>query len=290
MSPLPVICFLAGFRRDRRPRDLGRGHLHEDTLGRARSHDARTGRAPENGPRLPAVKTLRPVRRPGHAATWLLALLLGVASLSAAEVQQHGLVFEEWVRDTFFDGYRPRNYTQKWDIPAAMNTRFGGVPVNPKAIKYGAPVDLGDALRQFQIDEPFLLVVGFWRQEGEAKRFVNIVSPRIDPAAWRQLWGPVTLADLQRLDAVIKDKSLTPGAARAAALKIKNAPPFTESIFVVNPKIDSKTQRRLQCSLRFDDVFRHLVPGGNPAMQDQPTLWGVPFPTAVTSQPRSFAR
>lgn len=227
---------------------------------------------------------LRPLR--------ILAVLLALAWTVAAaqEVQQHGLVFEQWVRDTFFAGYRPPIYTQKWDIPAAVNTRFGGVPVNPKAAKYGAPVDLGDALRQYRIDEPFLLVIGFWQQEGEDKRFVNIVSPRIDPAAWRKLWGPVTLADLQRLDAVIKDKSLTPEAARAAALKIKKAPPFTQSIIVVNPKIDSKTQRRLQCSLRFDDVFRHLVPGGNPAVQDQPALWGVPFPTAVASKPRTFSR
>lgn len=219
-------------------------------------------------------------------------LLLAAALItgSAQEVQQHGLAFEEWVRDAFFGGYRPRNYTQKWDIPADVNTNFGGVPVNPKAAKYGTPVDLGDALRQYRIDEPFVLVIGFWQQEQDGKRFVNIVSPRIEPATWRRLWGPVTLADLQRLDAVIKDKSLTPEQARSAALKIKNAPPFTQSIIVVNPKIDSKTQRRLQCSVRFNDVFKHLVPGGNPAIQAQPALWGVPFPHTVTSGPRVFAK
>ncbi len=204
----------------------------------------------------------------------------------AQEVQQHGLVFEEWVRATFFDGYRPRSYTQKWDIPAAVNKNFGGVPVNPKAAKFGTPVDLGDALRQFAIDEPFILVVGFWRQEADEKRFVNIVAPRVDPIAWKKLWGPVTLADLKKLDAVIKDRSLTPAEARAAAQKIKSAPPFTQSIIVVNPKIDSQTQRRLQCSVRFNDVFRHLVPGGNPEVQEQPALWGVPFPATVASGPR----
>jgi hypothetical protein len=229
----------------------------------------------------------RPVRAFAVRALLLAAVLF---TASAQEVQHHGLVFEEWVRATFFAGYRPPNYTQKWDIPAAANTNFGGVPVNPKATKYGTPVDLGDALRQFRIDEPFILIVGFWQQEQDEKRFVNIISPRIDPATWRKLWGPVTLADLQRLDAVIKDKSLTPEQARAAALKIKNAPPFTQSIIVVNPKIDSKTQRRLQCSVRFNDVFKHLVPGGNPEIQEQPALWGVPFPRTVASGPRVFAK
>ncbi len=134
------------------------------------------------------------------------------------------------------------------------------MPVSLKAAKYGAPIDLGDALRQFDIAEPFILALGFWEQDGDEKRFVNLVAPRIELAAWRKLWAPVTRADLERLDAVIKNKSLTPEEARAAAKKIKNAPPFTSAIIEVNPKIDSKTQRRLQCSLRFDDVFKYLAP------------------------------
>lgn len=119
---------------------------------------------------------------------------------------------------------------------------------------------------------------------------MNLIAPRIEPATWRKLWGPVTLADLQRLDAVIKDKSLTPSQARTAALKIKNAPPFTQSVIVVNPKIDSKTQRRLQCSLRFADVFKHLAPDANSQPQAQPALWGVPFPQNIASKPRTFAK
>lgn len=229
------------------------------------------------------------VRRRNFRA-WLLVALFVVGGVFAQEVQQHGLVFEAWVRDTFFDGYKPASYTQKWDIPAAQNKTHGGVPVNPKAAKYGTPVDLGDALRQFRIAEPFILVIGFWRQEGDEKRFVHIVAPRIEPASWKKLWGPVTLADLEKLDAVIKDKSLTPEQARAAALKIKNAPPFTHSVIVVNPKIDSKTQRRLQCSLRFEDVFKFLAPGADSRAQEHAALWGVEFPQPIASKPRAFAK
>src|SRR5688572_10798196 len=133
---------------------------------------------------------------------WLAAILLSVG-IFAQEVQQHGFVFEAWVRETFFGGYRPASYTQLWDIPAAINTQHGGVPVNPKVAKLGTPVDLGDAVRQFKIDEPFVLAIGFWEQLGEEKRLVNIVAPRVDAAQWRKLWGPVTLADLARLDAVV---------------------------------------------------------------------------------------
>ena len=241
-----------------------------------------------------------PNRRPNHShprpaskrfprLVFFLIGLVFTTTASAAEVQQHGLIFERWICDTFFEGYRPPSTTQKWDIPAAINRAHGAVPVNPKAAKYGAPIDLGDALRQFEINEPFILLIGCWQQEGADKRFVTFVAPRIEPGTWRKLFGAVTLADLQRLDAVIKDRSLTPAQARAAAQKIKSAPPFTTSIIVFNPKIDSKTQRRLQCSLSFEDVFRHLAPDAERTPQRQPELWGVAFPHPLESKPRQFA-
>lgn len=122
----------------------------------------------------------------------LLPLLLGLFLVAPAqEVQHHGLVFEQWVRATFFEDYQPADYTQHWDIPAAANRQHGGVPVNPKLCKHGTAVDLGDALRQFDIGEPFNLVIGFWRQEVGNKRIVNLLAPDTnpDPQARPALWG-----------------------------------------------------------------------------------------------------
>ncbi|HEY0945999.1 MAG TPA: hypothetical protein VGD81_12060, partial [Opitutaceae bacterium] len=148
---------------------------------------------------------------------------------------------------------------------------------------------LGDALRQFAIDEPFLLVIGYWRQEGRAKRFVKIVAPRVEPETWRKLWGPVTRADLERLDALVKDRSIDHREVRRRVLAMKNAPPFSEATIVLNPKIDSRGQRRLQCSLRFADVFKYLAPSTSPAGQERAVLWGVEFPGPIESPPRGFA-
>lgn len=213
----------------------------------------------------------------------------------AAEVQAHGLVFERWVRDAFFDSYPAQGYTDKWDIPAAANhlpdPALAGLPVNPKATRFRSPVGLGDALRQFDVDEPFILVLGYWEQPSPGhKRFVKILAPRIEPAAWRALWGPVTRADLERLDAVIKDRSLTPAEARRRAQAMKSRPPFSEAVFVLNPKIDERGQRRLQTSLRYADVLKHLAPDASPGPDEAPSLWGVPFAGPVESAPRAFAR
>ncbi len=219
----------------------------------------------------------------------VVTLVVGGFSASAKEVQNHGVVFEKWIRDTFFDGYTPSSYTQKWDIPASANLRFGGVPVNPKATKYRAPVDLGDAIRQFKIDEDFIFVIGYWQQEEGKKRFVNVVAPRLNAREYRKLWGDLKLEDLQKLDAVIKE---TPDylEARKLAQAMKKTAPFNTSIIKLNPKIDSKSQRRLQCSLSFKDVFKYLVPTADPAIQEQPLLWGVPVLGAFDSPSRSFRK
>lgn len=226
----------------------------------------------------------------------LAALLLGGQAANAHEVQAHGLVFERWVLDTFFNSYRPAGYTQKWDIPAEANRladpALTGLPANPKAVKLGAPVGLGDALRQHDIDEPFLLILGYWEQVSpEEKRFVKIIAARVEPETWRGLWGDVTRADLERLDAVIKDRDRTPAEARRSAQAMKARPPYSTSVIVLNPKIDSKGQRRLQCSLRYEDVLKHLAPGiaPGPNRDSPPALWGVAFSETVASKPREFA-
>ncbi len=215
--------------------------------------------------------------------------LAGKPPVARQEVQRHGVVFEEWIRDTFFGGYRPPDYTQRWDIPANVNTNHGGIPVNPKAAKFGTPVDLGDALRQFDIQESFLLIVGFWQQDGAVKRFVNVQAVRVEPEQWRRLWGSVTRADLERLDALIKDPSRDVLAARREAQAMKRRPPFTEAVIQVNPKIDAN-QRRLQCSLRFADFFTHLAPEADRGKTNAPKLLGVPLPAEVVSPPRTFGR
>jgi hypothetical protein len=223
----------------------------------------------------------------------LYLVLLSWVPVNAREVQSHGLLFEKWVRDTFFEGYTPKGYTQRWDIPAEMNKEHGGIPVNPKAIKYGTPVDLGDAIRQFEIierGETFMLIVGFWEQiTPTEKRWVQSQAVTVTPDQWRKLWQPVTKPDLEKLVAVIKDKSLTLDEARAKAKAIKGSAPFTESVMEVNPKIDG-SQRRLQCSIGFKDFFKHLAPGADPTKQEHPKIFGVAVPLSFSSSPREIGK
>lgn len=217
-----------------------------------------------------------------------LLLLLSVLVLSAPaqEVPRHALVFEKWVRDTFFAGYKPAGPAPRWSIPAAANQDHGGLAVNLAFTRHGAAVDLGDALRHYEIDQPFILVLGFWRQEGDTKRVTALFAPEITPAQWRKLWGPVTYSDLLKFDALIKDPGLPLEELRRLALKMKNSPPFTDAVLQVNPRIGADGSRRLLCSLRFADVFAYLVPDANQQPQAQPALWGVKHPGPILSPAR----
>jgi len=230
---------------------------------------------------------------PYKIAKRLIAVsMIGFSSVSSAqEVQNHGLWFEHWLCDTFFDGYRSTEYTQKWDIPAEANKHHGGLPVNPKATKLGSPIGFGDALRQFELTggtESFILIVGFWEQTTPTtKRWVNTQAVTVTSEKWRKLWHPITRADLEKLDAVIKDTTRSLEETRRLAQQIKSKPPFTEAIIVVNPKINS-TQRRLQCSLGFNAFFDHLLTGKERTAQQNPTIWGKPIPKMPDSAPRTF--
>lgn len=225
------------------------------------------------------------------AVLWVLAVS-GAALISAAagasEVQRHGLGFEHWVADTFFGGHRSSGATDKWDIPAAANKSHGGIPVNPKATQHGEPVLLGDALRQYDIDEPFLLIVGFWDQDGSGKKFVQSLATRVEPGPWRKLWAPVTRADLEAMDRLVKDTSRPVAEVRREVLRRKKRPPFSEAVIQLNPKIDH-SQRRLQCSISYVRLFRNLAPGRDRQARSQALIFGRRIPPIPVSPPRHLS-
>jgi hypothetical protein len=216
-----------------------------------------------------------------------LILCLAASLAHATEVQRHGLSFEHWVADTFFGGHRLSGPTDKWDIPASANKNHGRIPVNPKATQYGEPVLLGDALRQYDINEPFLLIVGSWEQDGRGKKFVQSLVARIQPDQWRRLWAPVTRKDLEAMDKLVKDTSRPISEVRKEVLRRKKLPPFSEAVIQLNPKID-QSQRRLQCSISYVRLFKNLAPGRSRKAQPFAEIFGRRIPSIAVSPPRNL--
>ena len=146
---------------------------------------------------------------------------------------------------------------------------------------------LGDALRQYDINEPFLLIVGFWKQDGRDKKFVQSLVARIEPDQWRELWAPVTRKDLEAMDKLVKDTSRPISGARREVLKRKKQPPFSQAVIQLNPKID-KSQRRLQCSISYVRLFKNIAPDRDRKAQPFAEIFGRPIPSVPASPPRKF--
>jgi len=209
------------------------------------------------------------------------------------EVHHHGFSFEQWVRDTLFEGYSG-NYTQKWDITPEVNNHraippdWHHLPVSVKTAKFGSPIGLGDVLRQRKIVEPFILIVGFWRQRSPSEKwFEDIGWVKFTPNMWDSLWGSLSLDQLSEIDQIVKDTATHYTIVRKQAQQAKCLlAAASGSRIVINPKIDSKQQRRIQCSLPFQ-VFWQCV-GREARVQEHPELFGFPFKNPVISSARTF--
>lgn len=208
------------------------------------------------------------------------------------EVQRHGFDFENWVKETFFAEF-DANYTQKWDIPVQANhlkiipKEFRNLPVSIKTCKFGSPIGFGDAIRQFNNNEDFLLIVGFWQQSESYKNFTAVEGVKILASDWKNLFSPLDSADLILLDSTIKNIESHYSEARKTAKEIKNSDKFKQAKIVLNPKIDSKTQRRLQCSLPFNIFWRDFV-GKEPYQNINCDLFGEKVPNPFLSGQRIF--
>ncbi len=209
-----------------------------------------------------------------------------------AEVQRHGFDFENWVKETFF-ARSHINYMEKWDVPSELNISIavpGGLqrlPVSIKTCKHGSPIGFGDALRQFENEEDFLLIVGFWKQMGAFKNFVAVEAAKVTVEDWQTLFMPIFEDDIKKLDSTVKNRSVDYWEARRQAKEAKKSDKFKSARIVLNPKIDSKNQRRLQCSLP-SSVFWNNIAKKAPYEDKDCKLFGEKVPNPFLSNPRTF--
>jgi len=209
-----------------------------------------------------------------------------------AEVQRHGFDFENWVKEMFFAEFEA-GYTQKWDVPSEANDlakipkEFHHLPVSIKTCKFGSPIGFGDALRQYNNNEDFLLIIGFWKQDGIYKNFVAVEGVKILMSNWKNLFLPLNAAHLTLLDSTIKNVELHYSEVRRIAKELKNSDKFKQTKIILNPKIDSKTQRRLQCSLPFGIFWQDFV-GKAPYQNIDCDLFGRKVPNPFFSGQRTF--
>jgi hypothetical protein len=167
------------------------------------------------------------------------------------ETQNHGFAWETEIATLAFELKEKLNYTATHDIPKELNKFDNNENVSIKTTGSGT-VCMGDAVRVFRYTpgEKHTAIIVKYTQEGTNKKLTNVYELDLDNRS--ALWGSVTLEDVQELNTLVC--SMPHGKERDAAItnaiNAKKKELNSKSGLVrFNPKIDSKKQRRLQCSI-----------------------------------------
>ena len=181
------------------------------------------------------------------------------------EVQQHGNYYEDLktrqitgLDKKTYDSLKSNGYTSGMDIMKGL------LSLCDWSIKTTGTnsINCGDILRRREEDK-YNLVVAVWEQVGMTKVFHTEYTFYISPSDSQKLWGNMSYMRLKEYDDYIK--SIPAGLDGQQESKIertilKTATEDKNALFTINPKVDSKKQRRVQCSLKIKQLIKAGIP------------------------------
>jgi|TARA_R100001443_G_scaffold453_11_gene1799 hypothetical protein len=179
-----------------------------------------------------------------------------------AEVQLHGNNFED-LKIRELTGLSKKDYDSlkgKGGYTSAMDLIEGLIVDKNYSIKTakGNKVDCGDILRRMREDN-YTIIVGQWSQDGLQKIFHTEYTFNIKSGDKKKLWGDMNYDDVVSFDKFIK--SIPHGKEGQQTTKEereirKNKISCDKALMSIHPKVDSKNQRRVQCSFKISDLIK----------------------------------
>ena len=177
------------------------------------------------------------------------------------EVQAHGNYFEDLkIRELTgfskdeYDSMKDNGYTSSMDIVKGLHS---DKDVSIKTAK-GRKVDCGDILRR-RSETEYDIIIGVWDQVGDSKIFHTEYTFHIKPEHETLLWGRMSYEKLREFNEYIK--SIPEGRTAQKETKVERQvlKTITEDVdaqMKIHPKVDSKKQRRVQCSFNIDKLIK----------------------------------
>lgn len=177
-----------------------------------------------------------------------------------AEVQAHGNAYEDYkiynltgLSKKEYDKLKKNGYTSPFDLVKDLKVDFDG------AIKTTGnnTICCSDIQRMYGHGD-YTLIVGVYNQVDNKKVFHTEYQFFIKKEDFDKLWGNTSVEKLNEY--VNKVKSIKHG--KEAQEEYQKVADFWKldvkddnALFVINPKVDSKKQRRVQCSLHIDKLI-----------------------------------
>jgi len=172
--------------------------------------------------------------------------------------QLHGKEYENHIK-LAFPGVSDEivSSLSKWDIDAKYD--YKNLPTSIKSSAAKGSIELSDARRFWGINEPFRLILGIYDQINNVKYFNSLHEFEITHDEHKILLGNITYDEISKFHESLKEFELGDhDKARKYAHDINKNNFKKRSVLNLNPKIDSKTQRRLQCSINFSDLINNV--------------------------------
>jgi hypothetical protein len=214
------------------------------------------------------------------------------------EVQSHGVLFEDSVIRAITglskDEYQTKlenAYTASMDVVKGIES---DADYSVKVSKDGKSIGCGDILRFVRHcrDGEFTMVVGAWCQvTPEIKRYNCIYEFDIKPDHYAKLWAGITEQSLEPFVEYVKSIPHGPEGqlAHQKLWKQKRKDIYNlhgQGICKIDAKVDSKKQRRVQCSVK----IRDLIATKEITHRKYETEYkGIKLPYEQDSGPRQFA-
>ena len=181
------------------------------------------------------------------------------------EVQAHGNYYEDLktrqitgLSKADYDALKENGYTSGMDIMKGL------LSISDYSIKTtnGNKIDCGDVLRRRQ-ETDYNLVVGCYSQVGDNKVFHTEYTFYIKPEHEQKLWGRMNYNLLAEYVNYIKNIPAGKKAqqeTKAERTLLKNCVSDKNALVKIHPKVDSKKQRRVQCSVKIKELIKADIP------------------------------
>jgi len=181
------------------------------------------------------------------------------------EVQAHGNTYESAVIKEItglskeeYDALKDNGYTDEFDLVKGLIVDYDG------SIKSTGSntIDCADIQKKMQ-HKQYNLIVGKYDQVGDSKVFHTEYVFFIQPEHHNLLWGNMRMDDIDAFVNYIK--SIPSGKVAQQDSKIarkifKEEIQDKTALYTINPKVDSKNQRRVQCSLKITELIAAGIP------------------------------
>jgi hypothetical protein len=178
-----------------------------------------------------------------------------------SEVQSHGISFENFIiqqrtgiTKKEYDNLKSKGYISKFDLCSGIITDYDA------SIKTtgGKTICCADLLSMINHTHDYRMIVGCYNQVGKNKQFHTQYEFFISSQDYRTLWGDMNYKDVETY--VNRIKSIPHGKQaqleyQFIAESLKSEIIKDNCLFIVNPKVDSKKQRRVQCSIHLDKLI-----------------------------------